>query len=90
MGVVAVQAQRRQQLGLVEAYELRRVLPDRLRQGLLLVLAVEASDVVGDQVELPSLGLLLAPLLLVVGNFFSPLVPPLSFLILLLTSWLLV
>ena len=90
MGVVAVQAQRGQQLGLVEAHEVRRVLPDHLRQGLLLTLAVEASDVVGDQVDLTSLDILLAPLLLVVGDFFPPLVPPLPFLFLLLTSWLLV
>jgi len=90
VGVVAVQAQRRQQLGLVEAHEVRRVLPDHLRYGLLLALTVEASDVVGDQVELTSLGLLLAPLLLVVGDFFPPLVPHLPLLFLLLTSWLLV
>ena len=86
MGVVAVQAQRRQQLGLVEAHEVRRVLPDHLRQGLLLTFAVEASDIVGDQVELTSLGLLLAPLLLVVGDLFSPLIPHLPLLFVLFTS----
>ena len=86
MGVVAVQAQRRQQLGLVEAHEVWRVLPDHLRYGLLLALTVEASDVVGDQVELTSLGLLLAPLLLVVRDFFSPLIPHLSLLFLLFAN----
>ena len=86
MGVVAVQAQWRQQLGLVEAHEVRRVLPDHLCQGLLLTFAVEVSDVVGDQVDLTSLGLLLAPLLLVLGDFFSPVVPLLPLLFLLFTS----
>jgi len=86
VGVVAVQAQRRQQLGLVEAHEVRRVLPDHLRYGLLLALAVEASDVVGDQVDLTSLCLLHAPLLLVVGDFFFSLVPHLPLLFLLFAS----
>ena len=86
MGVVAVHAQWRQQLGLVEAHEVWRVLPDHLCYGLLLPLTVEASDVVGDQVDLTTLRLLLAPFLLVVRDLFPLLIPPLLLVFVLFAS----
>ncbi len=55
-----------------------RVFMDHFLLSFLFALTVKTPDIIIYQVNLTSLGLLLAPLLLVVWDLFLSLVPPLT------------